>query len=142
MMKPALFGAGLLALATGVLWFTRGAVPGAAEPGASLARQVQAPGVVGVEELMRNVERHQGNVTVEGVVQAVSEGTLCLIDKSEFSRCGVTTCADLVLPVKWSGKNLSVQEVVRVTGRVREQAGKLVFVASALEAVPSPAENR
>jgi hypothetical protein len=90
--------------------------------------------VLGVQEFMKNVDRYQGQVRLEGVVSAVSpaDQALSLIDIQEFKDCGVTTCAPLTLPVKWQGPLPSVRDVVQLEGEVRESGGKLFFEAQRL----------
>lgn len=92
---------------------------------------------LGVDDLMRNIDRHRGPVTVVGVVSASSadKQAVTLIDTKEFAECGVTNCASLALPVRWAGPAPAVEKKVRVNGEVRESDGKLVFVATALEEV-------
>lgn len=91
--------------------------------------------ILGVEDLMRNVDRHRGPVSVVGVVSGVSveNQVVALIDTREFSECGLTNCASLTLPVRWAGPVPAIQKTVRVAGQVEESDGKLVFVATMLE---------
>jgi len=108
-----------------------------AVPNESCAAPTQE--IVGVDKLMKHVDRYRGPVRVEGVVGAVAKTTLALIDTEEFRKCGVTTCAALHLPVRWTGPMPQLQEVVRVEGEVVESAGKLIFHAQTLEKVtPQP----
>ncbi len=92
---------------------------------------------IGVDALMKDVDHHRGPAIVEGVVKSASAETkmLDLIDCEEFRACGTTTCARLVLPVRWSGSLPAARETVGATGEVRDDGGKLVFVASAVEIV-------
>jgi hypothetical protein len=96
--------------------------------------QTESP-VLGVQEFMKNVDRHRGQVRLEGVVNAVSpeKQALSLIDIQEFKDCGVTTCAPLTLPVKWKGPWPAVRDVVQLEGEVRESGGKLFFEAKRLQ---------
>ena len=91
--------------------------------------------VLGVQEFMKNVDRYQGNVRVEGVVSAISPAAqaLSLIDVQEFKDCGVTTCAPLTLPVRWQGPWPSVKDVVQLEGELRKSGGKLFFEAKRLQ---------
>lgn len=91
--------------------------------------------VLGVQEFMKNVDRYQGKVRVEGVVSAVSPAAqaLSLIDVQEFKDCGVTTCAPLTLPVRWQGPWPSVNDVVQLEGELRKSGGKLFFEAKRLQ---------
>ncbi len=101
--------------------------------------------ILGVDTLMRNVERHRGVVRVLGVVSAISEKdhTLALIDTREFQECGITTCARLQLPVRWEGALPAERDVVRITGEAKEINGKLLFIAKALEKTsPQPKESK
>ncbi len=93
--------------------------------------------VSGVDDFMKNVDRYRGKVSLEGVVSAVATGqqAVSLIDAKEFQACGVTTCAQLTLPVQWGGPMPAVGDLVRVTGQAQEVKGKLRFVADKLEKV-------
>jgi hypothetical protein len=51
--------------------------------------------------------------------------------------CGVTNCAELVLPVRWAGSMPTTEQTVRIEGEVQESAGKMIFVASRLEVMPT-----
>ena len=130
-MKKIVLGCcGLAALVVGIV-----SLPVAAEP----------QGAVGVEALMKNVDQHKGSVRVEGVVSAASaeRQSLTLIDTRELEECGVTTCAQLKLPVRWTGTMPAVRAIVRVDGEVQRQPdGKLVFVARGVEQVRAPQETR
>lgn len=90
---------------------------------------------IGVDELMKNVDEHRGDVIVQGIVSAAAPGRLSLIDVGEVEKCGVTTCAELTLPVEWSGTPPAVKQRLRLRGKVREGDGKLVFAAEQLELV-------
>jgi len=96
--------------------------------------QTESP-FLGVQEFMKNVDRYQGKVRLEGVVSAVSpaDQALSLIDRQEFKDCGVLTCAPLSLPVKWQGPLPLVRDVVQLDGEVRESGGKLFFEAQSLQ---------
>lgn len=102
---------------------------------AAVATRASVPLVLGVDTLMKNVDEHRGPVVVEGVVRSASTETKLveLVDCEEFRSCGTTTCAKLILPVRWSGRAPTPRETVRATGQVREDAGKLVFVAETLD---------
>lgn len=97
-----------------------------------------APVSIGVEELMRNVKKYPGVVVVEGVVSAIASNDhkLALIDTKEFKECADVGCAELVLPVRWSGSMPSVRQTVRAIGEVKKEGdGKLAFVASNIQVV-------
>ncbi len=98
------------------------------------------PKILGVDEFMKNVDRYQGRVNLEGVVSAVApeQQALSLIDAKEFQACGVTTCAQLTLPVQWRGPMPAVRDLVRLEGQAQEVKGKLMFVADKLEKVVRP----
>ena len=100
--------------------------------------------VLGVEKLMKDVDRYRGPVQVEGVVSAVSatNQTLALIDVREFQECGLAKCAELTLPVRWTGAMPTVGQAVRAAGEVQKSNGKLVFAASAVEKVPLPEKKK
>ncbi len=105
---------------------------------AEAAPSIQA--VSGVDEFMKNVDRYQGKVSLEGVVSAVvpEQQAVSLIDAKEFQACGVTTCAQLTLPIQWRGPTPAVGDLVRVEGQAQEVKGKLMFVADKLEKVTRP----
>ena len=96
--------------------------------------------VSGVNDFMKNVDRYRGKVSLEGVVSAVvpEQQAVSLIDAKEFQACGVTTCAQLTLPVQWRGPMPAVGALVRVEGQAQKIKGKLMFVADKLEKVPGP----
>lgn len=99
---------------------------------------------VGVEELMRDVDSHKGEIVIEGVVSAVSasERRVALIDAAEFENCGVVTCAEYTLPVRWTGDLPAVKDLVRVRGSIGDDGGKLIFVATNAEKLPAGGERR
>ncbi|UCG88339.1 MAG: hypothetical protein JSW71_07290 [Gemmatimonadota bacterium] len=128
---------------------------GALVTGAALVRQVMNPTVsadtgpteppndcvvLDVDPFMENVDRFRGPVRVTGVVNTASaaDHMLTLIDRREFEECGVTTCAKLYLPVRWSGAMPESGQTVRVEGQVNEDDGKLVLVARTLESLNPP----
>jgi hypothetical protein len=98
------------------------------------------PKVLGVDDFMKNVDRYRGKVSLEGVVSTVAQEqkAISLIDAKEFQACGVTTCAQLTLPVQWRGPVPSVGDLVRIEGEAQEVKGKLMFVADKLEKVTRP----
>ncbi len=99
-----------------------------------------SPKVLGVDDFMKNVDRYRGKVSLEGVVSAVApeQQAISLIDRGEFQACGVTTCAQLTLPVQWRGPAPSMGDLVRIEGQAQEVKGKLLFVADKLEKVTRP----
>lgn len=96
--------------------------------------------VISVNDFMKNVDRYRGQVSLEGVVSAVvpEQQAISLIDTKEFEACGVTTCAQLTLPVQWRGPMPAVSDLVRVEGQAQEVKGKLMLVADKVEKVVRP----
>lgn len=96
--------------------------------------------ILGIDDFMKNVDRYRGKVSLQGVVSAVTPGqqAIYLIDAKEFQACGVTTCAQLTLPVQWRGSMPAVSDLVRVDGQAQEVKGKFMFVADKLEKVVRP----
>lgn len=138
----ALFIVVSLAIA-GWYWQSRGGNASRTETATVPARVGQQsagtqPAALGVDEFMRNADPHRRTVSVVGVVSGASadKQVLALIDTKEFAECGTTECASLTLPVRWTGQMPAVRKTVRVEGAVQESAGKLLFVASALQEVP------
>lgn len=135
-MKRTLVLAAVLLAALSVLvaWKVRTQGPRRAAEATAASAQGTDP-VLGVEALMHAVDRYRGTVRVEGAVSAASAETqtLALIDTKELEKCGVTTCAPLSLPVRWSGNLPEIGQLVRVEGSVSEADGKLVFVAQTLQ---------
>lgn len=91
-----------------------------------------APKPLGIDDFMKHVDDHKGEVTLEGIVSAVSasDKRVALIDVAEFERCKVVTCAQYTLPVQWSGELPGVKDKVLIRGKVETQGGKLVFVGA------------
>lgn len=107
----------------------------ALEPPPKAPLPVTAKKVLGVDELVKNVERFSGDLMVEGVVSATSaeKNFLSLIDLAEFVACNSTTCAKLVLPVRWTGAMPPVEARVLVKGSVEKTSDGLVFAALELK---------
>ncbi len=105
-----------------------------------VAASAEPASVLDVSALMREPDKHQGPVRVEGVVSRVypKDQKLGLIDTEEFKRCGVVTCADMVLPVRWAGAMPEPKAHVRLDGEIRKSDRGLEFVANSLETVPAP----
>ncbi len=103
------------------------------------AAESETGATVGVDQLMKNVDKHRGSINVEGVVSAVSskDHMLSLIDTQEFNKCAVVTCATLTLPVRWSGTMPSIKDQVRIEGEIKENRGKLFFEAKTLQGAAS-----
>jgi hypothetical protein len=110
----------------------------------SLTEAVGGPNpsaVLGVDQLIKEVDRHKGNILVHGVVTAVApdKQMMALVDIEQFKKCGVLTCPTyLVLPVRWSGVMPSLKDAVSVQGQVKESGGKLVFEARKIEKLAPP----
>lgn len=121
----------------GALLLWQSTTPRIESPAQDVAQHATPSAVLGVEEFMREVDNHPGQVRLEGVVSAVAaeEQALTLIDTAELEQCGVVTCAPLSLPVQWSGEMPAVRDVVMLRGEVAESGGKLFFLASSLERV-------
>lgn len=115
------------------------AAPGGEQPAGAPINET--PAAIGVDELMKNVDKHRGPVVVEGIVSAAAQGRISLIDCGELEKCGVTTCAELTLPVQWSGTPPTVERWVRLHGQVRESDGRLVFAAETLDMVEPQSEK-
>ena len=96
--------------------------------------------VLGVDDFMKNVDRYRGKVSLEGVVSVVApeQQAISLIDSGELQACGVTTCAQLTLPVQWRGPMPAVRDLVRIEGQTQEVKGKLMFEADKLGKVTRP----
>ena len=135
MKRVFLFAGVVLVLSFALLaWRLR---PQAKQPAGGTVTADGAMPVVGVEALMHDVDRYRGTLQVEGAVSAASAETqtLALIDTKELEQCGVTTCAPLSLPVRWTGTLPAVGQLVRIEGSVSESDGKLVFIAQTLDPV-------
>lgn len=102
-----------------------------------VAPQTPVP-ALGVDQLMKEPEKHPGALVVEGVVKTASKKgqTLALIDVEEYRKCKVVTCSLLALPVHWAGEMPAVLDIVRVEGQVTTVNGKMLFAARKLEKVP------
>lgn len=114
-------------------------VSGAEKAQIATAGSARSAAVLEVSTLMREAEKHQGPIRVEGVVSRVypKEQKLGLIDTAEFKRCGVVTCADMVLPVRWNGAMPEPKTQVRLEGEIRKSGDGMEFVAKILEKVPA-----
>jgi len=104
-----------------------------------VAVSAEPAAVLDVSALMREPDKHKGVVRIEGVVSRVypKDQKLGLIDTEEFKRCGVVTCADMVLPVRWTGVMPEPKAHVRLDGEVQKSDRGLEFVANSLETVPA-----
>jgi len=107
---------------------------------ASAATGTKSGAVLEISTLLREDGKVKGPIRIEGVVSKVfpKEQRLGLIDAAEFKKCGVVTCADFVLPVRWGGAMPQVKSLVQLEGEIRESGGKLEFVATSLQKMPAP----
>ena len=135
MNRGVFFAAVGIAAVGGALFFWQSRTSPIESPTQDPAQHATSEAVLGVEEFMREVDNHPGQVRLEGVVSAVAaeERALTLIDIAELERCGVVTCASLSLPVQWDGEMPAVRDVVVLKGEVAEYEGKLFFLAHSLE---------
>jgi hypothetical protein len=91
---------------------------------------------LGVDQLIKEVDRHKGLVRVEGIVTAVvpDKQMIALVDIEQFKKCGLLSCPTyLVLPILWSGAMPSLKDAVIIEGQVKESGGKLVFEGKQIE---------
>ena len=91
--------------------------------------------ILGVDEFMKNVDRHQGKVSLEGLVGAVvpRQQEITLMDKEKILVCA---CVQVnLLPVQWCGSMPAMGDLIRIEGQPQEVKGKLIFVADKLEKV-------
>ena len=94
--------------------------------------------VVHVDELAKNPGDFKGEIVLQGVVAGVkkSEGVFGIIDSREFESCGILTCAENILPIKFDGKAPGLKAVVQVTGQVVRGENGLIVEAKRVEIVP------
>jgi hypothetical protein len=90
-----------------------------------------------VENFLRDAKVGDPSAEVAGVVDTVypAEKRFGLLDVRRVSCCGEKTanCDVTALPVSWTGALPAAKAQVIVKGKVAEEAGKLVFVAEAVE---------
>ncbi len=108
------------------------------------AANAKTNGVPGVNSFMRGVDSYHGRVQVEGIVKTVSakNQTMGLVDCEGCEKCDQGSCAELVIPVRWSGTMPHPGDVVRVSGEVQKKKGKLTFVASEVNKVQQPGKKQ
>ena len=94
--------------------------------------------VVNVDDLAEKPENFKGDIVLRAVVAGVnkSEGVFGAVDSREFESCGVLTCADNTLPVKFAGELPNVKTVVEITGRIVRNKKGLSIEAKRVEVVP------
>lgn len=88
-------------------------------------------------DAVKSAKALPGTIEVVGVVakRSASTRTFSLIDREEFRKCQSVSCADFLLPVRWSGKLPSIASVIKVKGAIRDtKEGKFLF-AESVEAV-------
>lgn len=81
-------------------------------------------------EAVKSAKSLPGTLEVVGVVakRNTSTGTFSLIDREEFRKCQSVSCANFLLPVRWSRKLPSIASVIKVKGAVRDtKEGKFLF---------------
>jgi hypothetical protein len=94
--------------------------------------------ILGVDEFMKNVDRHRGKVNLEGVVGTIVPGEqeITLMDRGKFLVC---SCVQVILlPVTWRGPMPAMGDLIRIEGQAQEVKGKIMFVADKLEKVGHP----
>jgi len=92
--------------------------------------------VLGVDQFMKEVDRHKGPISIQGVVTAVvpDKRMMAVVDIDQFKQCGLLQCPSyLVLPVMWSGDMPALKDAVTMEGQIKESGGKLVFEANKIE---------
>lgn len=93
---------------------------------------------VGVRTLMQAPEQYSQQIKVSGVVSQIAEDVKIfgLIDLAEYKDCNKVTCASLVLPVHWEGAMPDIAQKVTVTGEIRKEGERYLFIASELAVLP------
>ncbi len=85
---------------------------------------------------MKEVDRHKGPISIQGVVTAVvpDKRMMAVVDTEQFKQCGLLQCPSyLVLPVIWSGDMPALKDAVIIQGQIKESGGKLAFEANKIE---------
>lgn len=92
---------------------------------------------VGVRTLMKSPEQYSQQIKVSGVVSQVVEDAKIfgLIDLEEFKTCNKVTCASLVLPIRWEGSMPEIGQKLTVTGEIKKEGERYLFIASELALV-------
>ncbi len=93
--------------------------------------------VVHVDELAQSYGDIKGKFVLRGVVAGVKkdEGIMALIDSREFETCGVLSCADNSIPVKYDGELPEPKTIIDVIGRVVQNDKGLIIEAEQIEVV-------
>lgn len=131
----AIILAGLVVVAGIIFSFNRGTdFPRDTRP-PSGPRPDFSPGIVHVDDLAKIPERFTGEIMLRGVVFGVNESdhVFGIIDSGEFESCGVLTCAEILLPVRFSGDLPKPSAVVNVKGRVVRGDEGLIIEAKGVE---------
>ena len=107
------------------------------EPSVAVKPDVSSE-VIHVDDLSKNIESFKGVIVLRAVVAGVkkSEGIFGIIDSREFESCGVLTCAENILPVRFAGELPEPKAVVVVTGRVVQNEKGLIIEAERVEVMP------
>lgn len=85
--------------------------------------------IVHVDDLAQNPEKYKQSFVLDGVVAGVNkkEGVFGVIDHREFVSCGVLTCAQTTLPIKYSGELPTIESHVQIYGKLVETTqGQLI----------------
>ena len=101
------------------------------------AKSATSSKIVHVDDLAKSPENFKGEIMLRAVVAGVrkSEGVFGVIDSREFESCGVLTCAENILPVKFSGNLPEPKAVVEITGRMVRVEKGLIIQAKRVEVV-------
>ena len=105
----------------------------------SPARATRGEPVLDVEPFMEGNPRAGNLLRIRGLVSEIRPerkllSLVDLSDREELLEAGKTRC--VALPVRWSGAMPALHQAVLAEGRVQEEGGKLVFVASSLAPLP------
>ena len=94
--------------------------------------------IVHVDDLAKSPGDFKGQIVLRAIVMGVkeSEGVFGVIDSREFESCGALTCAENILPVKFSGRLPEPKAVVEITGRLIQGKRGLVIEAGRVEVAP------
>ncbi|NIA21625.1 MAG: hypothetical protein GWP05_06605 [Anaerolineaceae bacterium] len=94
--------------------------------------------IVQVDDLAKSPEDFKGRIVLRAVVVGLkeSEGVFGVIDSREFESCGRLTCAETILPVRFSGRLPGLKTVVEITGRVVRGEKGLIIDAEGVEVAP------
>lgn len=87
-------------------------------------------------DAVKSAKSLPSTLEVVGVVakRNASTGTFSLIDREEFRKCQSVSCANFLLPVRWSGKLPSIASVIKVRGAIRDTKGGKFLFAESVEA--------